>query len=81
MSVGQSSEEPCVSGVTGNSGALRRGRRITPRLGLGHYRRAWISTIFTLFPTPIAYRILAPFSKPRAEETRLLIEELKAAPR
>ena len=39
------------------------------------------ATIFTLFLTPVAYRILAPFSKPRIEETRRLIEELKAAPR
>lgn len=37
------------------------------------------ATIFTLFLTPAAYRILAPLSKPRAEETRLLVEELKAA--
>lgn len=37
------------------------------------------ATIFTLFLTPAAYRILAPLSKPRAEETKLLVEELKAA--
>jgi HAE1 family hydrophobic/amphiphilic exporter-1 len=37
------------------------------------------ATSFTLFLTPAAYRILAPLSKPRAEETRLLVEELKAA--
>jgi HAE1 family hydrophobic/amphiphilic exporter-1 len=37
------------------------------------------ATIFTLFLTPVTYRILAPLSKPRAEETRLLVEELKAA--
>ena len=39
------------------------------------------ATIFTLLLTPVAYRILAPFSKPRIEETRRLVEELKAAPR
>jgi multidrug efflux pump subunit AcrB len=39
-----------------------------------------LATIFTLFLTPVAYRILAPFSKPRAAETQKLIEELKAAP-
>jgi hydrophobic/amphiphilic exporter-1 (mainly G- bacteria), HAE1 family len=38
------------------------------------------ATIFTLFLTPVAYRILAPLSKPRAAETRKLIDELKAAP-
>ncbi|CFX33331.1 Multidrug transporter AcrB [Candidatus Filomicrobium marinum] len=38
------------------------------------------ATIFTLFLTPITFRILAPFSKPRADETRLLVEELKSAP-
>lgn len=37
------------------------------------------ATLFTLFLTPAAYRILAPLSKPRAEETRLLVEELRAA--
>jgi HAE1 family hydrophobic/amphiphilic exporter-1 len=39
------------------------------------------ATLFTLFLTPVAYRILAPLSKPRAEERRRLIEELQAAPR
>jgi hypothetical protein len=39
------------------------------------------ATLFTLFLTPIAFRILAPLSKPRAHETQLLVEELKAAPR
>lgn len=39
------------------------------------------ATLFTLFLIPVAYRILAPWSKPRAAETRLLIEELKVAPR
>jgi hydrophobe/amphiphile efflux-1 (HAE1) family protein len=39
------------------------------------------ATLFTLLLTPVAYRILAPLSKPRAEETRRLIEELKEAPR
>ena len=37
------------------------------------------ATIFTLFLTPVAYRILAPLSKPRAAETQKLIDELKAA--
>lgn len=37
------------------------------------------ATIFTLFLTPVAFRILAPLSKPRVEETRLLLEEMKAA--
>ena len=39
------------------------------------------ATIFTLFLTPVVYRILAPLSKPRAQETQRLIDELKAAPR
>jgi HAE1 family hydrophobic/amphiphilic exporter-1 len=39
------------------------------------------ATLFTLFLIPVAYRILAPWSKPRAEETQRLIEELKVAPR
>ncbi|MGE3229795.1 MAG: efflux RND transporter permease subunit [Hyphomicrobium sp.] len=37
------------------------------------------ATIFTLFLTPVAFRILAPLSKPRVHETRLLIEELEVA--
>ncbi|MEI9902139.1 MAG: efflux RND transporter permease subunit [Hyphomicrobium sp.] len=40
-----------------------------------------LATIFTLFLTPVMYRILAPLSKPRAAETQALIEELKLAPR
>ncbi len=39
------------------------------------------ATIFTLFLVPVAYRILAPLSKPRAHETKILVDELKAAPR
>ncbi len=39
------------------------------------------ATIFTLFLIPIAYRIMAPFSKPRVAEARKLIEELDAAER
>lgn len=38
------------------------------------------ATLFTLFLTPVAYRILAPLSKPRAHETQLLIEEMRVAP-
>lgn len=37
------------------------------------------ATLFTLFLTPVAYRFLAPLSKPRVHETKLLVEELKAA--
>jgi HAE1 family hydrophobic/amphiphilic exporter-1 len=37
------------------------------------------ATVFTLFLCPVAYRILAPLSKPRAHETGLLVEELRAA--
>jgi HAE1 family hydrophobic/amphiphilic exporter-1 len=39
------------------------------------------ATLFTLFLTPIAFRILAPLSKPRAHETQQLIDELAAARR
>lgn len=39
------------------------------------------ATIFTLFLTPVVYRILAPLSKPRAQETQILVDELKAAPK
>lgn len=39
------------------------------------------ATIFTLFLAPVTYRFLAPLSKPRAHETGLLVEELKAATR
>jgi multidrug efflux pump subunit AcrB len=39
------------------------------------------ATVFTLFLTPVVYRILAPLSKPRAHETQLLIDELRAAPK
>lgn len=37
------------------------------------------ATIFTLFLVPVAYRILAPLARPRAHETQILTEELKAA--
>jgi HAE1 family hydrophobic/amphiphilic exporter-1 len=37
------------------------------------------ATLFTLFLTPVAYRFLAPLSKPRVHETRLLVEELAEA--
>ncbi|PPC81750.1 MAG: hypothetical protein CTY39_10180 [Hyphomicrobium sp.] len=37
------------------------------------------ATLFTLFLTPVAFRILAPLSKPRADETRILVQELKSA--
>ncbi len=39
------------------------------------------ATIFTLLLVPVAYRILAPLSKPRAHETQILIDELKAVPK
>ncbi len=60
---------------------LAHGAGAEARLALG-----WViigglgfATVFTLFLTPIVYRILAPFSKPRVEETKLLAEELRAA--
>ena len=37
------------------------------------------ATLLTLFLTPVAYRILAPLSKPRAHETQILEKELEAA--
>ena len=37
------------------------------------------ATVFTLFLVPVAYRILAPLSKPRAHETQILIDELRTA--
>lgn len=37
------------------------------------------ATLFTLFLTPVAYRILAPYSKPRIADTRLLEDELAQA--
>ena len=37
------------------------------------------ATLFTLFLTPVAFRLLAPLSKPRADEMRRLVEELKVA--
>jgi multidrug efflux pump subunit AcrB len=39
------------------------------------------ATLFTLFLTPVAFRLLAPLSKPRADELHRLREELKLAPR
>jgi multidrug efflux pump subunit AcrB len=39
------------------------------------------ATLFTLFLTPVAFRILAPLSKPRADEMHHLVEELKMAAR
>jgi hypothetical protein len=41
--------------------------------------RLRLATLFTLLLTPVAYRILAPLSKPRAAETQKLIDELQAA--
>ena len=56
-----------------------RGAGAEARLALG-----WViigglgfATLFTLFLAPVAYRIMAPLSKPRADATRLLVEELK----
>ncbi|MDX2257854.1 MAG: efflux RND transporter permease subunit [Hyphomicrobiaceae bacterium] len=37
------------------------------------------ATIFTLFVTPVAYRIMAPWSKPRADETKRLLHEMSEA--
>ncbi|AHB47800.1 multidrug transporter AcrB [Hyphomicrobium nitrativorans NL23] len=37
------------------------------------------ATLLTLFLTPVAYRILAPLSKPRSHETQVLEKELEAA--
>ena len=37
------------------------------------------ATLLTLFLTPVAYRILAPLSKPRSHETQVLAKELEAA--
>jgi hydrophobe/amphiphile efflux-1 (HAE1) family protein len=60
---------------------LAHGAGAESRLALG-----WViigglgfATLFTLFLIPVAYRILAPWSKPRAEETGRLVEELRAA--
>ncbi len=36
------------------------------------------ATLFTLFLAPVAYRFLAPLSKPRVHETNLLSDELEA---
>ncbi|AGK58521.1 acriflavin resistance protein [Hyphomicrobium denitrificans 1NES1] len=62
---------------------LAHGAGAESRLALG-----WViigglgfATLFTLFLIPVAYRILAPWSKPRVEETRRLIDELRTAPR
>jgi hydrophobic/amphiphilic exporter-1 (mainly G- bacteria), HAE1 family len=38
-----------------------------------------LATVSTLFLTPVAYLILARFSKPRAQEARELAEELRSA--
>ena len=38
-----------------------------------------LATLLTLFLTPVAYLLLAGLSKPRAEETRRLREELSEA--
>jgi len=61
---------------------LASGAGAEARLALG-----WViigglgfATVFTLFLTPVVYRILAPLAKPRAHETQILIDELKAAP-
>ena len=38
------------------------------------------ATLFTLFLTPVVYRLLAPLSKPRSHEAAHLAEELRLAP-
>ena len=38
-----------------------------------------IAVVFTLFLTPVLYRLIAPFSKPRADESKRLATELEAA--
>lgn len=38
-----------------------------------------LATLSTLYLTPVAYLLLAPFSKPRAEEERRLLNELEGA--
>ena len=38
------------------------------------------ATLFTLFLTPVVYRLLAPLSKPRSHEATQLAEELRLAP-
>jgi multidrug efflux pump subunit AcrB len=60
---------------------LAHGAGAEARLALG-----WVvigglgfATLFTLFLTPVAYRFLAPLSKPRAHETRLLVDEMAAS--
>jgi hydrophobic/amphiphilic exporter-1 (mainly G- bacteria), HAE1 family len=60
---------------------LASGAGAEARLALG-----WViigglgfATIFTLFLTPVAFRLLAPLSKPRADELRRLVDELKLA--
>ncbi|MGD9830124.1 MAG: efflux RND transporter permease subunit [Hyphomicrobiaceae bacterium] len=37
------------------------------------------ATVFTLFLTPVAFHLLAPLSKPRADEARRLLDEMDAA--
>jgi HAE1 family hydrophobic/amphiphilic exporter-1 len=38
-----------------------------------------LATLSTLYLTPVAYLLLAGFSKPRAEEERRLVRELDSA--
>jgi multidrug efflux pump subunit AcrB len=37
-----------------------------------------IAVVFTLFLTPVLYKLIAPFSKPRADESNRLETELEA---
>src|SRR5690606_3160162 len=52
-----------------------------PALGWVTLGGRGLATVLAPLPTPVVYRILAPLSKPRAHETQILIDELKAAPR
>lgn len=59
---------------------LAHGAGAEARLALG-----WViigglgfATVFTLFLTPVVYRIIAPLSNPRAHETRALASEIAA---
>jgi HAE1 family hydrophobic/amphiphilic exporter-1 len=60
---------------------IAHGAGAEARLALGWVIVAGLgfATLFTLFLTPVAYRFLAPLSKPRVHETKLLIDELAAA--
>lgn len=58
--------------LSGGAGAEARNA-----IGLVVFGGLGLAAVFTLFLTPVIYRLLAPLSKPRAHESEKLQRELQ----